>query len=162
MLALAPMRRESGSGWQTIPEVREPFNKAEARGCPRIDSTFFRQGHDGKIYLFVVEWGLKHDTLVHVRQDDTLVTSFAKEKVDQVKDRLYVDRALQWLHRNGYSTPDTNVIAVAAVVCVVKTHAGVVAQQSKALEVTFGEIMNCCGCRLVVASPNTDVCAGDS
>jgi hypothetical protein len=125
-LWVTAVQRMTVSPLWTVPEVlvaldSDSVRRADTTGAdratPRIDSVFYWVDGDRKNCCVVIEWGIRKVVLQKERADTTAVDIFAKEKLKQLEDREYVNRAREWMARQGMPISPGCLKAAAAVYC---------------------------------------------
>ena len=120
-LWVAAVQRLTLPALWTVPEVLVALDsdsvRRKDRATPRIDSVFYWVDGDGKNCCVVIEWGIRKVQLQKKRTDTTALDTFAREKLNQLDDREYVQRAREWMAHQGMPVSPVCLKAAAAVYC---------------------------------------------
>jgi len=120
-LWVTAVQRLTLSALWTVPEVLVALDsdsvRRKDRATPRIDSVFYWVDGDGKNCCVVIEWRIRKVQLQKERTDTTALDTFAREKLNQLDDREYVQRAREWMARQGMPVSPGCLKAAAAVYC---------------------------------------------
>ena len=139
-LWVTAVQRMTASPLFTVPEVLVALDSdavtRPGRATPRIDSTFYWVNGDGKYCCVVIEWGISKAELRNERTDTCAVDTLVKEKLKQLEDRKYVDRARQWMADQGMPVAPGCLKAAAAVYCWNKYGEGKCQHQCNVIELS--------------------------
>ena len=139
-LWVTAVQRLTASPLWTVPEVLVALDSDAVtrpdRATPRIDSTFFWVDGDGKNCCVVIEWGIDKADLKSKRKDTKVLHSFAEQKLRQLEDRLYVERARAWMEKQGKAVAPGCFKAAAAVYCWNKYDVATWQHQCKVVELS--------------------------